>query len=60
MNSKTNVLQKTIRCPSCSNYMKVDIHNNNSWSGQCKVCKAVVYGKQHRPRETLIKVISAS
>lgn len=46
-----------IRCPECSNYLAANSNEKNVVSGQCSICKAVVFRRKHSPRETLIKVI---
>lgn len=48
--------QKT-RCPECSNYVSVKVHDNGATSGTCPICKATFYSKWHSPKERLIRVI---
>lgn len=49
--------QKKIKCPSCSNYMNLDICNNGAYKGSCKVCKTTVFEKEHSQKETYMKII---
>lgn len=49
---------KKVKCPECFNYMILTAHNNG-YSGQCSVCRSVIFSKQHTPKEKLIKIIKA-
>lgn len=52
------VSTKRTKCPECGNYMTVSLHNNGSESGKCPVCKSVIYKKQPRPKEKIIKIVT--
>ena len=49
--------QKKIKCPRCLNYMILNVCNNGAYKCTCKVCKTVVYSKEHNPKETYVKII---
>jgi phage FluMu protein Com len=51
---------RTMRCVKCLNIMKVKVFKNLSYCGQCPVCKAIIYGKVHSPKEETIKIIKAN
>lgn len=46
-----------IRCPECSNYLNANENEKNVISGQCPVCKVIIFKRKHSSRETLIKII---
>ena len=53
-NSSKKVRKK---CPICMNYLQVITLKNDTYKGNCPVCKAVVFSKEHSPKETHIKII---
>lgn len=55
---KINGVVKVI-CPQCSNIFNSTIQKNNIIKGQCPVCKAVIFSKQHNERETRMNIIKA-
>lgn len=46
-----------IRCPQCLNYMIVTLHNEGSFSGNCKACKSRIFSKQHTRDIRHIKIV---
>ena len=47
----------TMKCPECLNFMTAYIHDNGGLKGNCSVCKATVFTKQHSDNEKLIRII---
>ena len=55
-----NENKKAERCPQCGNMMKVGLHSNETYMGQCRVCKTAVRIRYQPPRGKLIRIMSAS
>lgn len=58
--AKRDETKKSERCPQCGNYVKVGLHQNGAYMGQCRVCHAAIQIRRPSPREMLIKIIPAT
>ena len=48
---------KVVKCPECSNYMRVTIGDNGETKGLCKKCNSYITVKNHSVRERLIRIV---
>lgn len=55
---KSNVVKTLkMKCHNCLNIMVYNVHDNDCLSGQCPVCKAKIFSRQHSPKERLIRIV---
>lgn len=56
LNMKDETRSQRIKCPECLNYMNIKSHNNGAYSGECPVCKSVIFSKQQSPKKKIITI----
>ncbi len=45
-----------IKCPECNHYIFGTLRNDGSITSNCPNCKSVVYSKERKGKEKLIKI----
>lgn len=51
-----NLIKVIIKCPNCLNKMPAVKSKDGSLKGNCPVCKATIFSKEHT-KETLIRIV---
>ena len=54
---KTSLKAVEIKCPECSNIMKVYSYNDNTTRGTCNRCKSSIIKKNLSDKEKRIRII---